>query len=131
MGLFDKLKKKTETSENQLFVFDKAEECYVATINSIKFECDDLEEISEEYIQELADAYQTKVETIAEHIMDDIKDFYEDITVEELVDALGAPIIRPDVGVITYIEHSLDDCHIIDVEFDGIFDPLTYVTIDG
>lgn len=87
MGLFDKLKKKTENNEEQLFIFDKAEECYIATINSIRFECDDLEEITEEYVQELANTYQTSVEKIAEHIIDDIKEFYEDITVEELVDS--------------------------------------------
>lgn len=131
MGLFDKLKKNPEANKDQLFLFDKEEDCFVATINSIRFECDNLEEITEEYVKELADTYASKLEVIAEHMMEDIKEFYEEISVEELIEALGAPIIRPDVGVITYVEHSLDDCHIIDVEFDGVFDPLTYVTIDG
>lgn len=131
MGLFDKLKKNPEANKDQLFLFDKEEDCFVATINSIRFECDNLEEITEEYVKELADTYASKLEVIAEHMMEDIKEFYEEISVEGLIEALGAPIIRPDVGVITYVEHSLDDCHIIDVEFDGVFDPLTYVTIDG
>ena len=49
MGLFDKLKKNPEANKDQLFLFDKEEDCFVATINSIRFECDNLEEITEEY----------------------------------------------------------------------------------
>lgn len=134
MGLFDKLKKKAETNEDQLFVFDKEEDCFVATINSIRFECDDLEEIDENHVKELAEAYPEKLQKIAEHMMDDIEEFYGELAIEELIEALGAPIIRVGggvTGVITYVEHTLDDCHIIDVYFGGIFDPLAEVAIDG
>lgn len=40
-------------------------------------------------------------------------------------------MINLDNNRLSYLEQTLDDIHIIDVEFDGIFEKLYYVSIDG
>ena len=44
---------------------------------------------------------------------------------------LGTPMIDLDREVITYLEQSLDDIHIIDVEYGGLLDEFYEVAIDG
>ena len=41
------------------------------------------------------------------------------------------PPIDLDNDIITYTEHTLDDIHVIDVEFRGIFDEILETRIDG
>ncbi len=42
---------------------------------------------------------------------------FGDITEDELADALETPLIDLDREVVTYLEQTLDDCHVIDVEY--------------
>ena len=45
--------------------------------------------------------------------------------------ALGKPQIDLDSSVIVYCEQTLDDVHIISVEFGGLFTDFYYASIDG
>ena len=55
-----------------------------------------------------------------------------DIDDKEIIkQSLGKPQIDIQRNIITYLDHTLDQMHIIDVEFDGIFDRFYYTTIDG
>ena len=51
--------------------------------------------------------------------------------VEAIKNSLGKPLIDLDRCVLSYLEHTFDGIHIIDVEFDGVFDRLLYSSIDG
>ena len=124
-------KKETVADTNTLFEFDKSEGCYVAEVNGIRFECYEVDKEIESYTRKLADAYESMLPNIVEYMMGDLTEFYEEIEYEQVRVALGKPIIRPDARVVSYVEHTLGDEHIIEVAFAGVFDPLTYVNIDG
>ena len=54
-----------------------------------------------------------------------------DLSAGQLMAALGKPQIDLDRNVITYLEHTLDDVHIFEVEFQGMLEEFLYVSIDG
>ena len=64
-------------------------------------------------------------------MMDEIVSFYGEMSEEDVIKALGIPTIDLDNDIITYTEHTLDDIHVIDVEFRGIFDEILETRIDG
>ena len=64
-------------------------------------------------------------------MMDELAEFYGEMSAEEVIESLGKPLIDLDNQIITYTEHTLDDVHIIDVEFDGMFEKVLEVRIDG
>ena len=97
----------------------------------MEFVCEDVTPEFEKDAPALAKAYQDKLPQIAAFLMDDVTDMFGDITEEELADALGVPQIDLDRGTITYLEHTLDDSHIIEVEYGGLLEEFFEVTIDG
>lgn len=56
---------------------------------------------------------------------------FGDISEEDLAEALGTPLIDLDREVVTYLEQTLDDIHIIDVEYGGFLNEFYKVAIDG
>jgi hypothetical protein len=56
---------------------------------------------------------------------------FEISDVEVIRVSLGKPTIDLDMCRLSYIEHTLDDVHIIDVEFSGVFEKLLCSAIDG
>lgn len=114
-----------------LFHYDEEEEFYVANVKGLRFICEEESQEIEEKAQELAEIYESKVPEIVEFIMEDVVDFWGDISKEELSDALGVPEIDCDIDTLTYVEHTLDDVHIITVEFDGLLEELLMTSIDG
>ena len=114
-----------------LFVFDEEENTYGVKINGVEFVCEEVKPEFEKAVPALAQAYQEKLPQIVAFMIDDITDIFGDITADELTDALGVPQVDLDREVITYLEHTLDDSHIIDIEYGGLFDELYGVNIDG
>ena len=113
------------------FTYHEEEENYIAEINGIQFVCEDVMPEFEETALALADVYQEKLPEIAAFLLDDMEEMFGDISVEELTEALGMPQIDLDREVISYLEHTLDDCHIIDVEYGGVLEEFYEAVIDG
>ena len=114
-----------------LFVFDEEEGLYSAKINGVELVCEEVTPEFEKAAPALALAYHEKLPQIVAFMLDDITDVFGNITADGLTDALGTPQIDLDREVISYLEHTLDDCHIIDVEYGGLFDEFFGVSIDG
>ncbi len=64
-------------------------------------------------------------------MLSDIEEMFEINDVEIIRNSLGNPLIDLDNNRLSYLEQTLDDIHIIDVEFDGIFENFYEVSIDG
>ena len=115
-----------------LFSFDEEQQAYTATINSLEFICQEVKEGYEDTASEIAEVYDDKLLELADMILDEAEDIFgEELTVDELADSLGTPLIDLDRETVTYLDHVLDDIHIIEVEYEGILDDLLGVSIDG
>ena len=64
-------------------------------------------------------------------MLSDIEEMFEINDVEIIRNSLGNPLIDLDNNRLSYLEQTLDDIHIIDVEFDGIFENFYEASIDG
>lgn len=105
---------------------------YEAEINGIQFVCESPWEDYEETAVKIAEVYERKLDSIAQFMIDEgITDFYGELTPQEIIDSLGTPIIDLERCVVAYCEHTLDDEHVIEFEYDGILDELFYLSING
>lgn len=114
-----------------LFLFDEDQNVYSAKIDGVELVCEEATPEFEKAAPVLAQAYKDKLPEIVAFMMDDITDIFGDMTEDQLTDALGVPQIDLDREVITYFEHTLDDSHVIDVEYGGLLDEFYEVSIDG
>lgn len=114
-----------------LFVFDEGEGLYSAKVNSIEFVCEEATPELEEAVSALAEVYQAELPRLVAFMMDDITEFFGEMTADELEKALGTPQIDLDREVIAYLEHTLDDTHILEVEYGGMLEEFYGVSIDG
>ena len=114
-----------------LFNFDDEEQAYTAEIDKVRFICEEVQEGYEDAAREIAEVYEDKLPELAEFILADVGDIFGDITVEDVMDSLGAPQIDLDRETVVYLDHKLDDIHIIEVEYEGILDDLLGVSMDG
>lgn len=127
MGIFDKFRK-----ENKLvFNFDEKNKQYKAIINNIIFVCKEIKPQCEQYAKDLANNYDKKILDIIKYMLSDIEEMFGINDVEIIRNSLGNPLIDLDNNRLSYLEQTLDDMHIIDVEFDGIFEKFYDVSIDG
>lgn len=90
------------------------------------------EENIQDTIKMLADNYFEHLEAIIDFMMPDIEEVYGYVSVEDVKNNLGKPIIDYDNGKVTYCEQSFDDCHIFEFEFlDDAFEDLQFFSING
>lgn len=113
------------------FLYDEQYKIFTAEINRVKFECEKIDMNLEMKAFEYANFYHKRLKKMISEMMDEITSFYGVMSEEELINALGKPTINLDNGLMTYTEHTLDDIHVIDVEFNGIFEEIIEVRIDG
>ena len=105
---------------------------YETEISGIKFVCETPDEILEETAAELAEIYPGKLKDIAGFMIDEgISDCFGELTAEKIISSLGKPVIDLERFLITYPEQTLDDIHIIELEYDGLLDEFLYFSIDG
>lgn len=114
-----------------IFTFDEEYEQFKAELNGIIFLCDEVNDEHKQYALDLANAYEEKLPDIIEFMLPDIEEFFEVDDVEVIRNSLGVPQIDLNMGMLTYCEHTLDDTHLIDVEFRGVFTEFDLMGIDG
>ena len=105
---------------------------YEVKINGISFVCESVEEGFEETAASIAEVYESKLNDIAEFMLEEgISDFFGELTPEQIIKSLGTPTIDLERYLVTYLEHTFDDEHIIEFEYDGLLDEFFYLSIDG
>ena len=114
-----------------MFEYSEKDNAYIAVIDSVKFCCEKIENGYEDIMMQLVNLYKEKLPDIIDFMMDDLQRTFGTVTVEEVINALGMPMIDLDRNIISYLEHTLDDIHIIDVEFSGQFEEFYETIIDG
>lgn len=127
MRLFDKFRKENKS----IFTFDEGEKQHKAVINNITFVCNEIKPEYEQYAKDLANNYDKKILDIIQYMLSDIEEMFGINDVEIIKNSLGNALIDLDNNRLSYLEQTLDGIHIIDVEFDGIFEKFYYVSIDG
>ena len=61
-----------------------------------------------------------------------IRNWYADVTIDEVKTRIGMPVIEPERDDVTYCEQTFDDTHIFSFTFwDDEFKDLQYFAIDG
>ena len=115
----------------ELFNFDEEEQAYTAEIDNVKFICEEVQEDYEETAREIAEVYEDKLTELAEFILSDVEDIFGDIGPKDMEEALGQPLVDLDRETVTYLDHTLDDIHIIEVEYEGILEDFLGVSVDG
>ena len=126
MGLFDKFKKK-----QSVFIHDDKNDVFYAELNDVKFVCEKIEEDYERLAEELSNAYESKLSDIVNFLLPDINEMFGVSDIDIIKKKLGKPQIDLDSSEIVYCEQTLDDVHIISVEFGGLFTDFYYASIDG
>ena len=127
MEILDKLRKENKP----IFSFDEKNKQYKAIINNITFVCKEIKPEYEQYAKDLANNYDKKILDIIQYMLFDIEKMFGINNVEIIKNSLGNALIDLDNNRLSYLEQTLDDMHIIDVEFDGIFEKFYDVSIDG
>ncbi|HIW86198.1 MAG TPA: hypothetical protein IAA48_06840 [Candidatus Eubacterium faecipullorum] len=125
--MFNRAKKE----EQPVFTFDEKNRAYTAVYRGITFVCTAVKSGYAQYAKELADHYDEKLSAIIRFMLPDIEEMYGIHDMEIIKAALGNAFIDLDNQTLSYLEHTLDDVHIIDVEFDGVFETFYSVAIDG
>lgn len=113
------------------FTFDQHYGANISKIEDLNLVCENLDEESIRKAENLAKAYEERKVALLEYIKKEIIDVYGEIELSELEKALGRPLIDVNREVISYLEHTLDADHIIDVEFSGLLETFHSVSIDG
>ena len=65
----------------------------------------------------LAVNYHKNIDTIVTFIYNEIRDWYGDVTIDDVKSYIGTPIIEPERDVVTYCEQTFDDTHIFSFTF--------------
>ena len=105
---------------------------YEAVIDGVGFVCESADKDTESRARAVAKAYHERFEELADFMLaEGLSEVYGEMTAEKLKKALGKPVIDLGADTISYLDHKLDDDHIIEVEFDGELDEFLYLSIDG
>jgi len=107
-------------------------ELNIITSNGITFIVKDVSKETKDRASKIAKIYPKKVKDIAAYmIKQGIFESYEEMPIKDLIDKLGSPTIDLNTQQISYTEHSLDDEHILSLEYNGDLERFSYFSIDG
>ena len=113
--------------------FNDEQGAYTLEIGEIVFRWE--KEPAEDYENQakiIATNYKSNLSRIIEFMHTDIQEMYGNISLEEIEEKLGKPMIDIDNGQVTYCEQTFDDIHIFSFEFlDDEFNEMQYFSIDG
>ncbi len=114
-----------------MFQFDEEREEYVAELQGVEFVCDEPEDCDEDEARKLAGLYFEKLPEMVEFMLPDLQQVYGEVDKAELPRLLGKPTINLSTFQIMYLEQTLDDTHIIELEYGDDFEEFSCFNIDG
>lgn len=114
-----------------VFIHDDKYDEFHAELKGIKFVCEKAEDNYERLAEELSNAYESKLPDIVNFLLPEINEMFGISDIDVIQKSLGKPQIDLDKSMIVYCEQTLDDIHIISVEFGGLFTDFYYASIDG
>lgn len=114
-----------------MFDYDESIQEYSAEIRGIKFISEEVNEYTEDMAMELAKAYYDKYDSIIEFIVGHMLDTYPDIKAEGIEENIGKSLIDMDTKQLVIPYRSSLFIHYLTVEFTGLFDKLSYFSMDG
>ena len=101
-------------------------------INGICFIYETDKDGMEEVAAKIAKIYESKINDIVKFMLDNgFPDVFGEMSSTKIIESLGRPTIDLDRGVISYLEQTLDDAHILDIEYGGTLEKIFYFSIDG
>ncbi len=115
----------------RMFEFDEERDEYVAELNGVEFVCDEPEDGCEEEAQKLSKLYFEKLPEMLEFMFPELQQVYGNIDKAKLPQLLGKPTIDLTTYQIMYMEQTLDDTHIIELEYGDDFAEFYCFNIDG
>ena len=105
---------------------------YVNEYKDLIFTWENPDEDRSDDEKRLAENYYSHIDDIANFMLPDLFEIYGDVTIDDVKEKLGKPLIDYDNGTVTYFEQSFDGDHIFEFEFlDDEFEKLEYFSIDG
>ena len=114
-----------------MFILNQYNE-YETEINGIRFVCEAVADGLEETAAAIADIYQSKLIDIANYMLaNGLSDVFGVLFPEQVIASLGKATVDLDRCLLSYLEQTLDDTHIIEVEYGGLLDEFFYFTLDG
>jgi len=114
-------------------IYDEQLKQYTFSYEGIQFCWDEVPtDANVETAKLLAVNYHKNIDAIVTFIYNEIRDWYGDVTIDDVKIRIGMPIIEPDRDAVTYCEQTFDDTHIFSFTFwDDEFKDLHYFAIDG
>ena len=113
------------------FRFDEDRDEYVAEMNGIEFVCDELQDSYKKEAQKLSKLYFEKLPEMIEFMLPELQQVYGEVDKNKLPELLGKPTVDLSTFQIMYLEHTLDDIHIIEFEYGDDFEEFFCFGIDG
>ena len=119
-----------------MFKYSEQYDQKILELNGIIFCCEEEKDEYEAEAQNLSKAHYDKLSDIVEFMLHDrLLDFYgnniRELNIDFVKENLGVPMIDLDMHQIIYCEQTLDDMHVIDVEYGEDFNDLLYCSVDG
>ena len=115
-----------------MFSYNDEYEMNIAEINDVIIACEEVEDSYEELAQETAEKYSQKLDEIVQFMIDEgICEYFGEVSADEIKSSLGKPLIDIENQLVQYLEHTLDETHIIEIEYDDDFEEFLCMNIDG
>ena len=111
------------------FKFDEERDEYVAQLNGVEFVCDEPQDSYKKEAQKLSKLYYKKLPKMIEFMLPELQQVYGEVDKAKLPQLLGKPTINLSTFQIMYMEHTLDDTHIIEFEYGDDFEEFFYFSI--
>lgn len=120
------------------FTYNPVEKEYQIEQKSVEISMDEslMDQATAAYAVKVLNAYSERLSFICDVLLEDegFTIFFGDVSKNNMAQKLREPSIRilsKNEGIISYCNHEYDDTHIIDIEFSGVLEDFTNVSIDG
>ena len=116
-----------------MFEYNKELELYAVDLGNAIITCNEVDDGFEELAKKVAENYTKKLDDVVDFLSGEgISDYFGDLTPEEIKEGLGVPLIDIGSQTVTYTDHSLDQAHIIEFEYDDSeFGDFSMLAIEG
>lgn len=114
-----------------MFSYSDKYKMYIVENNGIFFGTEIPEKEKYKQVKIISEKYYMNQEMICAIVFDEVKDRFKGVSREGIPFLLGTPLIDLDRQIISYLDHMLDEAHIIEVEFGGFLEKVYQVNVDG